>query len=89
MWFAGLWLDEMPLPSPKFHDQMLLQPGVDMLIEPFVVSNWVTFFLPLIGPTVKLETGRAHDVGGDHLGDRVVPPAFVDRQPDVVTARCA
>ena len=57
MWFAGLWLDEMPLPSPKFHDQMLLQPGVVMSVELLVVSNWVTFFLPLVGLTVKLEIG--------------------------------
>ncbi len=57
MWFAGLWFDERPLPSPKFQDQMLLQPGVDMLIELLVVSNWVMFFLPLIGLTVKIEMG--------------------------------
>ena len=69
MWFAGLWADEMPVPSPKFHDQMLLQPAVDMLIELLVVSNWVMFLRPLIGLTVKTEMGaRAHEVGVDRHG---------------------
>ena len=79
MWFAGLWLDERPVPSPKFHDQMLLQPGVDMLVELLVVSNWVMFFLPVIGLTVKIrDRDRADGVRLDHLGDRVEsPPAFV------------
>ena len=52
----------MPLPSPKFHDQMLLQPGVDMFVEVLVVSNWVTFLVPVIGLTVKPETGAGHTV---------------------------
>ena len=34
---------------------MLLQPAVDMLVELLVVSNWVMFFRPLIGLTVKIE----------------------------------
>ena len=78
MWFAGLWLDEMPLPSPKFHDQMLLQPAVVMLVELLVVSNCVTFFLPLIGLTVKLEIGTGQTtLACDVVGDVLEPPAFV------------
>ena len=78
MWFAGLWLDEMPVPSPKFQDQMLLQPGVDMLVDRFVVSNWVMFFLPVIGLTVKFEIGNGQrGFTWTTLMTVESPPAFV------------
>ena len=44
-----------------------------------MVSNWVMFFLPVIGLTVKLETGDGQTtLAWTIMGDRVeLPPAFV------------
>jgi hypothetical protein len=53
--FCSVETDDDPAPSPKFHDQASVQPGV--VVEKSVKSNCVCFFLPLEGENTKLATG--------------------------------
>jgi hypothetical protein len=48
---------DVPVPSPKFHDHVLLHPDVDMFVEDSVTVQKACFFLPDNGVTEKAATG--------------------------------
>jgi hypothetical protein len=80
--YVGLLFEEEPEPSPKFHDQIGLQPG-PMLVEESVNAKVVPaelFFLrkPDVGFTEKLAFGAKQAGVGDGVGLGVGVGALVD-----------